>query len=362
MSTTAEKTSGFVGEVRKISITSIRPSPHNPRGEIEKNENYQRLVASIDKNNVLVPIVVRELANPKGEVEFELVDGERRYWAARECNKEVVPAHVLSATNSLGNLRKLMFHLHMTRDEWGAIAQCKALSEAYPELKEGLRFSEKADWVKKLCKEIVMGTALARDRVSVLSWPRNLKERFYAFDAGSHSKDVYSYILAIEVSVVEPSVSAFPDYYNHGNQLEHVANKVRNSLLDKTINGIETGMVTSREQIRTVAPLFSADLDGAKKKIALNMFRGFIDRPEQQFDDLRAEVVAKLPEALKEKPPKPQRIISMIQTLDRMLRDYDPSYLDESSTYEVKRINLRMEFLHSLEGLAAAIKELKGKF
>src|SRR5437016_9444999 len=214
MSINATAVKGFVGDVEKISLTSIRPSPENPRGPVDKNENYYRLASSINDFGVLVPIVVRQLPHAKGDVKYELVDGERRFWAARECGKQTVPAHILSSSQDLGDLRKLMFHTHMTRENWTPLAQCRALSEVYPKLANGLRFSEKKEWVRKLSKETVMQTATAADRIHFLSWPKLLKERVYEFDP-TDDKDIYSYVLAIEVSVVEQSRRVFPEYYNH---------------------------------------------------------------------------------------------------------------------------------------------------
>jgi hypothetical protein len=169
-------------------------------------------------------------------------------------------------------------------------------------------------------------------------------------------------VLAIEVSIVEQSRSAFPAYYNRGHLLEHTANEVRASLLAKTMSGLEKGILTSREQIRSISPLFSLDLDTVKKKIALNIFREFVEHAEFQFDDLRAEIVAKLPEALKEKPPKPQRVIASIRTLERTLRDYSVTYIDDLIIRENARNKLKADFLEALDGLAAAIKGLKAKF
>jgi hypothetical protein len=103
-------------------------------------------------------------------------------------------------------------------------------------------------------------------------------------------------------------------------------------------------------------------LEHPKNKKALSMFKTFIERPDQQFDDLRAEIVAQLPEVLKAKQPKPQRVISSIQTLDRMLRDYNPLFIDQLNLSENKRSILRTEFLNSLESLLAAIKDLRAKF
>jgi ParB-like nuclease family protein len=351
----------FVGEVEKIPLKAVRPSPENPRGVIEKNENYFRLTSSINDFGVLVPIVVRQLARPKGPIKYELVDGERRYWAALECGKEKVPAHILTSGQSLGDLRKLMFHTHMTRENWSALAQCRALSEVYPTLASGLKFSEKAQWIKRLTKETVMGTQTARDRIHFLAWPKTLKQKVYSFHESNEAKDLYSYVLAIEVSV-EQSKAVFPGFYNHSHEPESAANKVRTALLEKTLAGLTTGLVTSREQIRSISPLFSLDLRPQEKQKALTLFKQFVARPLVQFDDLRAEIAAKLPEALKEKPPKPRRVIASLLTLERTLRDYDPIFVDDSVSRERDREALRKEFLLALDGVASAIKTLRSRF
>jgi ParB-like nuclease domain len=360
MSAVSSTARGFTGDVEKIALRAIRPSAHNPRGAIEKNENYLRLTSSIDKLGVLVPIVVKKLPHAVNGIKYELVDGERRFWAAKECAKETVPAHILRPSQSLGDLRKLMFHTHMTRENWTAIAQCRALADMYPKLADGLRFSEKAEWVEKISTDTVMGTGTARDRVHVLAWPRSLKDQVYAFDDREDSKDIYSYVLAIEVSVVEQSRAVFPNFYNHG-RVDSTANKVRASLLEKTITGLETGTLSSRDQIRNISPLFSSDLESGHKKTAESLFRHFVDRSDVQFDDLRAEIAAELPEALKEKPPKPQRVISMLLTIERIIRNYDRNYITESASRESTREKVLKEFRHALDATLSAIKAFRAK-
>ena len=144
MTTPNVDTSQFTSRVKRIPLSSIRPSDNNPRGEISKDESFRRLVSSISDKGVLVPIVVRELPHPIDGVEFELVDGERRFWASKEAARKDIPAHILGIGDSQSDFRelqKLMFHLHMTRDQWGPLAQCKSLSQAYPKLANGLKFS-----------------------------------------------------------------------------------------------------------------------------------------------------------------------------------------------------------------------------
>lgn len=361
MSALATSTRGFTGDVEKIPLRAIRPSEHNPRGAIEKNENYLRLTSSISKLGVLVPIVVKRLTQSIDGVKYELVDGERRFWAATECGRETVPAHILSPSQSLGDLRRLMFHTHMTRENWTAIAQCRALADMYPKLAGGLRFAEKPEWIKTIADETVMGTGTARDRVHVLAWPRNLKEQVYSFNDREDSKDIYSYVLAIEVSVVEQSRSVFPNFYDHGRPPETAANRVRAALLEKTITGLESGTLSSREQIRNVSPLFSPDLPPRQRRTAESLFRSFVQQSDIQFDDLRAEIAAELPEALKERPPKPQRVISMLLTVERVMRSYEPSFITDSVSRESTREKLVAEFRKALDAASSAIKAFRAK-
>src|SRR5437879_4740516 len=86
----------FTSQVRKVRLSAIRPSHTNPRGPVdERDPSFIRLVNSIDNVGLLVPLVVRELGQPEGDVRYELVDGERRYWACRKLARPEVPAHIL---------------------------------------------------------------------------------------------------------------------------------------------------------------------------------------------------------------------------------------------------------------------------
>ncbi len=137
---------------------------------------------------------------------------------------------------------------------------------------------------------------------------------------------------------------------------------MRKSVLHKTINGLDAGLVTSREQIRSVTPLFVRSLEASKKKLAESLFREFVERADFQFDDLRAEIVSKLPEALKENPPKPKRVVALMRTLERALRSYDAAYLEDSAVRPATRQRLKDEFLAALDDLAAAIESLRDQF
>jgi ParB/RepB/Spo0J family partition protein len=344
----------FSKNVKLIPTHQIKPSPENPRGVVSEDGSFERLVSSIAEVGILVPIVVREL----GPERFQLVDGERRYMAARKLRVSRVPAHVLSGAVEKRDLRKWMFHLHMTREQWGPLAQCKSLSEMYPQVERGLALAEKQDWAKKIAQETWMNARTARDRVHVLAWSRPLKARIYEFDAKEPDRDIYSYILAIEASIVEPSAKVFVDFYNHGKPVDRRANEVRASLFDKTINGIEVGLVTSRDQIRSVEPLFQADLSQVQQKVAVKIFADLVDKPKFSFDDAAAQVETQLPELLAERPPKPQRLIGSVRSLAETLRTYKAEYVDGIKPDSARK-RLKQDLSSALVDLTQAARALK---
>ena len=263
----------FTSGVQKIPLDAIQPSPDNPRGQVSIDASFERLVSSIDEVGILVPLVVREL--PEGR--YELVDGERRFLAAKQLRFTEVPAHVLRKLDIAENLRKFMFHLHMTREQWGPLAQCKSLAEMYPALEYGIKLDQKANWVRKIARETWMNSGTARDRVHVLAWPKTLKRQIYDFDLNQPEKDIYSYVLAIEVSIIEPSVKTLSAFYDHGRPVDKRANEVRTALFHKTVNGIQVGLITSRDQIRSVAPLFRIELAQPQKRLAIKIFTDLVE-------------------------------------------------------------------------------------
>ena len=288
-----------------------------------------------------------------------MVDGERRYLAAKRLRLLKVPAHILSTVDTNENLRKFMFHLHMTREQWDPLAQCISLAEMYPQLENGIKIEEKPVWIKKIARETWMNAQTARDRVHVLAWPRTLKKSVYAFDANQPDRDIYSYVLAIEASIIEPSVKSLSNYYNHGRPVDQKANEVRKALLQKTLNGIKVGLITSRDQIRAVSPLFQAELQQPQIKLALKIFGDLVENDDCMYDDALSQIRTRLPEILAERPPKPQKLIGLVTSLAETLKFYQASYIDDSAKRELQRRRLKQELGSALDSLIAESKRLK---
>ncbi len=336
----------FTSAVRHIPLDSIDASTDNPRGKVEKDTSFERLVSSINEVGLLVPLVVRKTSGGR----YELVDGERRFLAAQQLRFPKVPAHVLSTNEESPSLRKFMFHLHMTREQWGALAQCKSLAEMYPALQDGIKLDEKPQWAKRIAEETWMNAGTARDRVHVLAWPKSLKKQIYKFDEEQPDRDVYSYILAIEASIIEPSArsSSFDSFYRNGSPVDKKANTVRGSLLSKTLVGITAGSITSRDQIRAISPLFQHHLGTSEQKTALKIFVELVNSEELLYDDALSQIQTRLPELLAEKPPKTQKLIGLIKSLSETLKLYTVHYIDDSVKRESQRRRLKLQLKDAL--------------
>jgi hypothetical protein len=185
-----------------------------------------------------------------------------------------------------------------------------------------------------------------------------LKQRIYEFDERQPKKDIYSYVLAIEASVVEPSLRAFPDYYNHSHAPESKARIVRGALLQKTTDGFITGAVQSREQIREITPLFLPSLPASQKRVAQSLFNDFVRTEGKQFDDLRSEIAVRLPEVVQEKSPPPRRLISSIEALIQTIDRYEFSHLESSVPKEQTRNRIRQDFQYALRQLGLSARRL----
>lgn len=77
------------GDLRRIPVNQIDVNPFQPRKDFD-SEELASLARSIATHGVIQPIVVRPL---KGR--YQLVAGERRLRAAKECGLELIPARVL---------------------------------------------------------------------------------------------------------------------------------------------------------------------------------------------------------------------------------------------------------------------------
>jgi ParB/RepB/Spo0J family partition protein len=345
------------GESTSVPLREIRPSPDNPRGKVKLGQSFTRLVDSIKNvGGILVPLVVKKLPNPENGTKYELIDGERRYRAAVSLRLAAVPAHIVESNVPEADLRRFMFHLHMTREQWEALAQVKSLAEMYQQqLSSGIPFADKAKWSKVIADDTYMDPQTAQDRVRVLAWPEKLRDQILDFQEKNPEIDLYSYVLAIEASIVEPYARAIKD--RTGSVLsDKEINEVRKALLDKLDRGIDTGAIKKRDQVRQVKVLFGDSLSKNEWTIAKRIFRRLTSKESFSFDDVLSEVQIDLPALAAEKPAKPRRVIALMNSLSAILKGYRTEYIENATK---RPAVLRAEFLKALSSLGKAVEDLR---
>jgi ParB family chromosome partitioning protein len=83
-----------IKETDEISLDLIEPNPDQPRTQFKKEE-IQELAASIEKDGLLQPLLVRKL--PQGT--YQIIAGERRWQASKALGLKTVPVRIKEAND-----------------------------------------------------------------------------------------------------------------------------------------------------------------------------------------------------------------------------------------------------------------------
>lgn len=95
---------------REVALEQIVPNPEQPRRNAH-TADIDALAVSIEQKGLLQPINLREIAADR----FEIVAGERRYWAFRQLGRESIPALILDTTDTqalalIENVQRIDLH------------------------------------------------------------------------------------------------------------------------------------------------------------------------------------------------------------------------------------------------------------
>ena len=119
------------------------------------------------------------------------------------------------------------------------------------------------------------------------------------------------------------------------------------------------GLITSRDQIRAVSPLFQSELDSSQRKVALKIFTDLVEKDDSLYDDAFSQIQTRLPEILAERPPRPQKLIGLVKSLTETLKSYHVSYIDDNIRREIQRRQLKQQLDSSLADLIHEAKRVK---
>ena len=82
-----------IGKPLEIPLDHIERNPFQTRTRFDEAQ-LTELTQSIIASGVVQPIVVRQLSQPKGQIKYQLITGERRWLASRRAEKSTIPAIV----------------------------------------------------------------------------------------------------------------------------------------------------------------------------------------------------------------------------------------------------------------------------
>ncbi|WP_349409001.1 ParB/RepB/Spo0J family partition protein [Pseudalkalibacillus sp. SCS-8] len=113
-------------EIQEVKIGDIRPNPYQPRKTFD-SKAIQELKESIETHGILQPIVVRK--SIKG---YEIVVGERRYRAAKECGMKKIPVLVRDLDEQ--KMMELALIENLQREDLNPIEEGQAYASLMQEL------------------------------------------------------------------------------------------------------------------------------------------------------------------------------------------------------------------------------------
>jgi ParB/RepB/Spo0J family partition protein len=96
--------------LQTIKISLAYESNTNPRGKAFEGAAFDDLVASVKEKGVLVPVIVRP--RPKGDKQFEIVAGNRRFRAAKLAGLEEIAARIEKLTDEEAREVQIVENLH----------------------------------------------------------------------------------------------------------------------------------------------------------------------------------------------------------------------------------------------------------
>jgi ParB family chromosome partitioning protein len=146
--------------VQQVSLTSIVPSPLQPRKEFDR-EALQELIDSVRQHGIIQPLIVRQVGG-----RHELIAGERRWRAAQEAGLMQAPIVVRDATDI--EVLELSLIENLQRTDLNPIEEAQAYARLVGEF--GMRQDDIAHKVGKSRASIANSLRLLDLHQQVQAW------------------------------------------------------------------------------------------------------------------------------------------------------------------------------------------------
>lgn len=282
------KSEAVAAEPLEIPPSNIRRNPRNPRIEFPQSR-IELLAESIEEQGVLVPVTVYR--DPDEDTEYVLLDGERRWIAAKLINAPTIPAWVIAKPSGVDNVLR-MFNIHMLRDEWGEMATALALKVIMEE--KGVTSDQ----------ELRRMTGLSLDRIRnmkrVLAFPQEWQDRVL--------RDEVPFNLLVEL---DKAVLSKARDTSKAKVLEEPVEALRDLFLNKYLEGVFDDVV----DLRKVGTLIdTAQQEGKVGERAKKALRQLVQEPGATISNayqVGAAASVEISNVLRDLDQLPERLVDL---------------------------------------------------
>ena len=119
-------------EVEYVDICLVKPDPDQPRKYFDA-EKIATLRSSIREHGIKVPLILE-----RNESEYLIVDGERRYRAAKEEHLKEIPAIITTSKSRIDRLIE-RFHIQEQHQGWTSAEKAMAIIGLAEELRQPVK-------------------------------------------------------------------------------------------------------------------------------------------------------------------------------------------------------------------------------
>lgn len=177
----AKRIKNFDATSIEIPLENIERCRWQPRQEFPADE-LAALGEQLATQGQLVPIIVRPSANGPGI--YELIDGERRYRAAKSAGLATLRAEVIEATDA--EVRQMVLATALYRKQLNAIEEAAAFHQA---IENG-----DAAGPTELARQLGLSQGHVSNRLRLLELPREFQEKVISCEIPpSHARSVVRY-------------------------------------------------------------------------------------------------------------------------------------------------------------------------
>jgi len=255
-------------DLKYILVDEIVRNLQNPREPISREE-VDDLRKSIEiVGGILVPLVVYQREDKK----YVLLDGERRWRAAKQLGLEQVPANILEKPYSDFDNLRTMFNIHQQRKDWSTAARAIALGRM-TKMRQGASLSD-----TQLMDITGMNKKKIEEAKLLLRCPSDLVARCL-------KGELDEYYLILLVRGLDRCFKAYPDMIQKYEMEETIRSFVRK---------LDEGWVQDTRASLVLSRIASKCLDLGKEALFKEVFQKLHDDPKFTYEDAEREVDSQL--------------------------------------------------------------------